>query len=191
MDNEVMELIEELYGMVSEAWSVPLGNDKCIVEREKILEILDDIKTALPVELAEAKRLVSARNEFINNAKREAESIRNQAEERARQLVDEQEIVRIARAKSSELMAETESKVNQLRQASAQFCSQSLQDTEAAISAALTATDAAISNALNKVQATRSGVQQALGMKPAAPVAPAAPAEEQPHITFETDAEGE
>ena len=88
MDNEVMELIEELYGMVSEAWSVPLGNDKCIVEREKILEILDDIKTALPVELAEAKRLVSARNEFINNAKREAEGIRNQAEERARQLVD-------------------------------------------------------------------------------------------------------
>lgn len=191
MDNEVMELIEELYGMVSEAWSVPLGNDKCIVEREKILEILDDIKTALPVELAEAKRLVSARNEFINNAKREAESIRNQAEERARQLVDEQEIVRIARAKSSELMAETESKVNQLRQASAQFCSQSLQDTEAAISAALTATDAAISNALSKVQATRSGVQKALGGKPVAPVAPAAPAQDQPHITFETDAEGE
>ena len=191
MDNEVMELIEELYGMVTDAWSVPLGNDKCIVEREKILEILDEIKTALPVELSEAKRLVSARNEFINNAKREAESIRNQAEERARQLVDEQEIVRIARAKSSELMAETESKVNQLRQASAQFCSQSLQDTEAAISAALTATDAAISNALSKVQATRSGVQKALGGKPAAPIAPAAPAQDQPHITFETDAEGE
>lgn len=188
MDNEVMELIEELYGMVSEAWSVPLGNDKCIVEREKILEILDEIKTALPVELSEAKRLVSARNEFINNAKREAESIRNQAEERARQLVDEQEIVRIARAKSSELMAETESKVNQLRQASAQFCSQSLQDTEAAISAALTATDAAISNALSKVQATRSGVQQALGGKPAAP---AAPAQDQPHVSFESEAEGE
>lgn len=194
MDNEVMELIEELYGMVSEAWSVPLGNDKCIVEREKILEILDDIKTALPVELAEAKRLVSARNEFINNAKREAEGIRNQAEERARQLVDEQEIVRIARAKSSEMMAETEAKVNQLRQASAQFCSQSLQDTEAAISAALTATDAAISAALSKVQATRSGVQQALGGKPAPAPAPAAPAEPdvvgmpgQPRITFEAE----
>ena len=189
MDNEVMELIEELYGMVSEAWSVPLGNDKCIVEREKILEILDDIKTALPVELAEAKRLVSARNEFINNAKREAEGIRNQAEERARQLVDEQEIVRIARAKSSELMAETEAKVNQLRQASAQFCSQSLQDTEAAISAALTATDAAISAALNKVQATRSGVQQALGGKPAPVSAPKT--ETVNGIIFETDAEGE
>ena len=79
MDNEVMELIDQLYTMVSEAWGVPLGNEKCIVERDQVLEILDEIKTAMPVELSEAKRLVSARDEFINNAKREAEGIRNQA----------------------------------------------------------------------------------------------------------------
>ena len=30
MDNEVMELIDQLYTMVSEAWGVPLGNEKCI-----------------------------------------------------------------------------------------------------------------------------------------------------------------
>ena len=70
MDNEVMELIDQLYTMVSEAWGVPLGNEKCIVERDQVLEILDEIKTAMPVELSEAKRLVSARDEFINNAKR-------------------------------------------------------------------------------------------------------------------------
>ena len=28
MDNEVMELIDQLYTMVSEAWGVPLGNDR-------------------------------------------------------------------------------------------------------------------------------------------------------------------
>ena len=88
MDNEVMELIDQLYTMVSEAWGVPLGNEKCIVERDQVLEILDEIKTAMPVELSEAKRLVSARDEFINNAKREAEGIRNQAEERARALIN-------------------------------------------------------------------------------------------------------
>ena len=108
MDNEVMELIDQLYTMVSEAWGVPLGNEKCIVERDQVLEILDEIKTAMPVELSEAKRLVSARDEFINNAKREAEGIRNQAEERARALVDDQEIVRIAKARSNEMLASTQ-----------------------------------------------------------------------------------
>ena len=70
-ENEVMSLVDSLYNMISEAWGVPLGNDKCIIEREKALEILDEIKGAMPVELAEAKRLVSARDEFISNAKRE------------------------------------------------------------------------------------------------------------------------
>ena len=115
MDNEVMELIDQLYTMVSEAWGVPLGNEKCIVERDQVLEILDEIKTAMPVELSEAKRLVSARDEFINNAKREAEGIRNQAEERARALVDDQEIVRIAKARSNEMLASTQAKADALR----------------------------------------------------------------------------
>ena len=119
MDNEVMELIDQLYTMVSEAWGVPLGNEKCIVERDQVLEILDEIKTAMPVELSEAKRLVSARDEFINNAKREAEGIRNQAEERARALVDDQEIVRIAKARSNEMLASTQAKADALRRASA------------------------------------------------------------------------
>ena len=137
MDNEVMELIDQLYTMVSEAWGVPLGNEKCIVERDQVLEILDEIKTAMPVELSEAKRLVSARDEFINNAKREAEGIRNQAEERARALVDDQEIVRIAKARSNEMLASTQAKADALRRASSQFCDEALRRTEEAISAAL------------------------------------------------------
>ena len=85
---EVMELIENLYTMVSEAWGVPLGNDKCIVEREAVLEILNEIKTRLPVELSEAKRVVTAKDEFIGNAKREAESVRKNAEDKARELLE-------------------------------------------------------------------------------------------------------
>ena len=55
MDNEVMELIDQLYTMVSEAWGVPLGNEKCIVERDQVLEILDEIKTAMLLELSDRK----------------------------------------------------------------------------------------------------------------------------------------
>ena len=103
MDNEVMELIDTLYSMISEAYGVPLGNGKCIVERDKVLEMIEDLKNRLPEELAEAKRLVSARDEFIGNAKREAESIRRAAEEKARAMVDREEIVRVARARAAEL----------------------------------------------------------------------------------------
>ena len=81
-NNDIIELLDILYGMVTEAWGVPLGNDKCIIEREKAIEIINDIKANLPTAIAEAKRLVSARDEFIGNAKRVAEAVRKSAEEK-------------------------------------------------------------------------------------------------------------
>ena len=126
---EVMELIETLYTMVTEAWGVPLGNDKCIVERENVLEILNEIKTRIPVELAEAKRLVSARDEFIGNAKREAESIRKNAEE--------QEIVRVAKQHSAELVNNAEYKSKELRRVANEYVDEILRRTEETVGAAL------------------------------------------------------
>ncbi len=138
MENEVYELLEMLYTMISEAWGVPLGNEKCIIERDKALSLLEDIKTQLPVELAEAKRLVSARDEFITNARREAESVRHAAEEHARHMVEEQEIVRVAKARAAELIAGAENKTRELRRAANEYVDDALRRTEEAVTAALT-----------------------------------------------------
>ena len=62
---DVIELLDTLYSMISEAWGVPLGNDKCIIEREKALDLINESKASMPSALAEAKRLVAARDEFI------------------------------------------------------------------------------------------------------------------------------
>ena len=134
---EVMELIETLYTMVTEAWGVPLGNDKCIVERENVLEILNEIKTRIPVELAEAKRLVSARDEFIGNAKREAESIRKNAEDKARAILEEQEIVRVAKQHSAELVNNAEYKSKELRRVANEYVDEILRRTEETVGSAL------------------------------------------------------
>ena len=79
MENHALDIIDMLYNMIAEAWGVPLGNDKCIVERDKALNLLDDLKATLPMELSEARRLVNARDEFVANAKQEADNIRRGA----------------------------------------------------------------------------------------------------------------
>lgn len=137
MGNSVQELLDMLYTMVTEAWGLPLGAEKCVIERDKVLDLLDEIKAQLPSELAEAQRLVSARNEFIANAKREAESIRKVAEDRARQLVDEQEIVRAAKAKSNNLLSAAEAKSMELRKVANDYADDALRRTEEAITEAL------------------------------------------------------
>ena len=93
-----------LYQMINDAWGIPLGAEKCVIERDKALDLIDEIKAQFPNELAEAKRLVEARTEFIGSAKKEADAIRKTAEERARQLVEEQEVIRAAKARSNEIM---------------------------------------------------------------------------------------
>ncbi len=137
MGTGVQELIDMLYNMVTDAWGLPLGAEKCVIERDKVLDLLDEIKAQFPTELAEAKRLVAARSEFIANAKREAESIRKVAEEKARSLVDEQEIVKAARAKSNAMITNAEQKSAELRRVANDYADDALHRTEDAIAQAL------------------------------------------------------
>ena len=144
MENGVQELLQMLTTMISDAKNVPLSSERCILDREKALDLLDEIKAQLPNELGEARRLVTARNEFIGSAKREADSIRKVAEERARQLVDEEEILKMARAQSANILATAESKSNELRRIANDYAEDILRRTEESIA-----------NALSQIQQSR------------------------------------
>ncbi len=137
MGSRVQELLEMLYSMINEAWGIPLGADKCVVERDKALDLIDEIKAQFPQELAEAKRLVDARAEFISSAKREAENVRKTAEERARQLVDNQEVIKAAKAKSNEIIKSAEGSANDLKRAANEYVDDAMKRTEEALAAAL------------------------------------------------------
>lgn len=139
MDNskDVISQLDQLYTMVTEAWGVPLGNDKCIIERDKAIEIINTVKAGLPASIAEAKRLVAARDEFIGNAKREADALRRSAEEKARIMVDEQEVLRVARARSTEIIAEAEAKAKELRRLASEYVEDTMRQAEESLSGAL------------------------------------------------------
>ena len=133
---EVAELIEVLSATVTEAWGLPLGKDKCVIPREYTLNLLDDIRAQLPVEMAEARRLLSAKEDFITNAKREAESIRKAAEEEARRLVEETEIMQTARMRANEIIGTSESKAREVARVANEYVDDALRRTEDAINAA-------------------------------------------------------
>lgn len=135
--NDVLELLDILYAMVNEAWGVPLGNDKCIIEREKAIDIINEIKANLPTSIAESKRLVAARDEFIGNAKREAESLRKNAEEQAAAMIDQQQITKAARQKSIDMLQAAERKSNELRRLASEYVDDLMRNTEESLNTAL------------------------------------------------------
>ena len=137
MANSIEEIITSLYEMIQDAWSVPLGQDKCVIERDKVLDLLDEISEQLPNELKQAKMIVESRGEVITNAKREAENIITQAEAKAQQLVSETEIYKAAQDQSRTMIAEAKEKIKELNRVTNNYVDNTLAKTEQAIQDAL------------------------------------------------------
>ena len=136
-DRNTEDIIGALYDMVQDARSMPLAADKCILERDKVLDMLDEIIAQLPGELKQSRTIVESRNELISQARREAEGILKEAQEKARQMVTREAIYAEAKKRSEELVGQTQTRINQLRKAGNEYMDESLRQTEEAISKAL------------------------------------------------------
>jgi len=136
-DRNTEDIIGALYDMVQDARSMPLAADKCILERDRVLDMLDEIIAQLPSELKQSRTIVESRNELISQARREADSILRDAQEKVKQMVTREAIYAEAKKRSEELVGQTQNRINQLRKAGNEYMDESLRQTEEAISKAL------------------------------------------------------
>ena len=115
--------MEELLEQLDEALDagVKLPGKRCVVEVEKLRAIVDDIRMAMPNEIKQAKGICADRADIISNAKKEADSIKRAAEERAAQLTSQEEIVKLAHAKASEIITNAQLKSKEMRKAAQDF----------------------------------------------------------------------
>ena len=138
MNEQNMEdIISTLYDMVQDARAVPLAADKCILERDKVLDMLDEIIAQMPVELKQARTIVESRNELIGQARREAEILVRQATEKAEKMVTEEAIYQETRRQCQEMVEKTQSRMAELRRVSNDYMDHALRRTEEAIALSL------------------------------------------------------
>ena len=136
-EQHIEDIISALYDMVQDARAVPLAADKCIVERDKVLDMLDEIIAQPPVELKQARTIVESRNELIGQARREAEILVRQATEKAEKMITEEAIYQETKRKCQEMVEQTQSRMAQLRKVSNDYMDDALRRTEEAIALSL------------------------------------------------------
>ena len=136
MASGVEELLDMLFEMVDEAKNVPLSSDKCMLERDRALDLIDDIRAQFPMELAEAKKLLAAKNEYIASAKREADAIRSQAEAEAKRMLDQETVLGQAKQYAAELVRHAEERSRELKRSANEYCEDALRRTEEAVAEA-------------------------------------------------------
>lgn len=136
-DKHIEDLITSLYDMIQDARSMPLAADKCILERDKALDLLDEVIAQLPAELKQSRTIVESRNELISQARREAESVVQRAREEAEMLISQQAIYQESKRQCIEMVEKTKAQIDELHRASNAYMDDALRQTEEAIAHSL------------------------------------------------------
>ena len=162
MAGSIEQLLDLLYTEIEEAKSMPLSNDKCVIERDRILDMIDDVKAEMPVAIQRAEDLVANKNDYIASAKREVDAMRQQAEEYAHRIINQDAIVREAEARAEEIIAEAEEQCRLLKRAASEYCEDALRQVEEAVADAVKHSRAKFRSILGGVDAAeRQQPQQA------------------------------
>jgi len=132
--DEVLDMLDEL---LDQSWSLPLSGGRCVVDAEKVRDLIDDLRVNMPSEITQAKAIVNDRAEIIEAANREAEGLVRKAEERAKALIAKEEVVRLAQSKASEILSQTQMQAREMRAGAQTFSDDILRVTEESLHKAL------------------------------------------------------
>jgi ABC-type transporter Mla subunit MlaD len=122
---DVEELILRVREQIEIARSMPMSAS-VLVNREELLAMLDETLQALPEELRHARWLLKEREEFLEEAQRDAQDIRDQAAATAARMVEEREIVRQADATARQIVHEAEAAARQIQHEAEDYIDQKL-----------------------------------------------------------------
>lgn len=129
----IEEVLDRMDELLDKSWSLPLSGGRCVVDADKVRELIDDIRINLPGEIANAKKIVDDRTEILQAAQREAEGVIRKAEERAKSLIAQEEIIHQSQTKASEILSQTQMQSREMRSAAQAFSDDILRVTEEAM----------------------------------------------------------
>ncbi len=129
---DILHLIDRLEELVAEARRMPIGQN-VVIDRRRILELIDQMRSTVPWEVKEAKQLTANRDAIIEEARREGEGVVHRAQLEAQEKLEETALVRQAEAQAEEIARRAEERAQaMLDEAQAQVQGRMVQAEQAA-----------------------------------------------------------
>ena len=128
-DMDIMEIIDMMEEAIEKASSVPLTG-KVMVDKDELLDFIQEIRLVYPDELKEAKWVKEERQRILTEAENRAESIQKHAEETQAQLINEHEITKCAYDQANELVNSAQQKAMEIKTDTDQYVDDVLNDVE-------------------------------------------------------------
>lgn len=111
---DILNLLERIEDIIEEASKFPLSN-KVMIDKDEILEVINEIRLKLPDEINRASWVAKERQRILNEAQSEADELIEKVKEQQKYLVEENEITRQAEKYADQLVQEAERKANDMK----------------------------------------------------------------------------
>jgi cell division septum initiation protein DivIVA len=85
---DVYTVLDDLTDLVEAARAMPMS-DRCVVNRNEVLDLLDAIRQMLPTAVKEAEEILADRVGVVEEGYREAERVLAEANERSHQVIEQ------------------------------------------------------------------------------------------------------
>jgi hypothetical protein len=118
-------LLLQLREIIEGARTMPMSAS-VLVNRDETLEIVEDALRALPEELRHARWLLKEREEYLAQARRDAEDIVEAARVQAERMVERTEVAREARRVAQQVVSHAEADSRRLRHEAEDYIDQKL-----------------------------------------------------------------
>ncbi|KAA0227419.1 MAG: hypothetical protein HUU14_00465 [Dehalococcoidia bacterium] len=106
---EILDLINSLEELVVQARRLPVGGN-LVVDRKRMLDIIDQMRLAIPADLREAAQIIEMRDQVIGEAHEQARRLARATEEERTRRLNEASILREAQERSHAMLREAEAR---------------------------------------------------------------------------------
>ena len=122
---DVETLLRRVVDLVANARPMPLSAS-VMVNKDELLEMLDEALARLPEELREARWLLRERDDFLAKVQREGDDILDAARQRAERMVQRTEVVRAAELRARQTVDAADAEARRLKHEAEDYCDKKL-----------------------------------------------------------------
>ena len=109
---DLLHLVDRLEELIADAQKMPIGN-RVIIDRRRLLDLIDQMRISVPIEVREAGEIVSDRDRILRDAEEESRIIVGRAAESASHLIEAHVITEAARERAQEIADDAELRLTQ------------------------------------------------------------------------------
>jgi cell division septum initiation protein DivIVA len=102
---DLLHLIDRLEEQIGEARRLPIGTGS-VIDRRKLLDLVDQLRAAVPAEVREANAVLEKKAEVLAHADEEAALRLSRADDEVARRVSESDVVKAAELRAQEIIAE-------------------------------------------------------------------------------------